>query len=363
MLFGGKMQHQIVITLNPEEYREIQRLAKMAGTTSIGQFLHTRLLTFLGMRSSSRRLDTNYDTEKTVDLTQLGETITRMHKELKQLLEQGEITGYVTGSAPEENLRDNLISFKFETILQNDYNATPSQPLFLPAETVFSELGVTLPKISTATSEQTSKEVSALSFDSLPPVVQEEESKKKSDHIAEPKQEPQELSESKDNGETEQEAEQLQSEIEPETSPAPEPQRKIDFRIKPQTPEEAIEAAKSIEDELERLAEQAFAQAPLSGVAAVPQTPIEPLAADDPLVDILDEGLVKILEEKTASKITSDFVKPNLAETDQKKSKESREDSKTDPNAPGSTGEEPDIDEDPIPTSDGFGPPPKKRKK
>lgn len=349
------MQHQIVITLNPEEYREIQRLAKMAGTTSIGQFLHTRLLTFLGMRNN-KRLDTTYDTERTVDLTLLGDTITRMHKELKQLLDTGEITGYVTGTAPPEDIRDDLISFKFETILQNDYNSVPSQPMFLSAETVFSELGVTLPK---------SDSKSEFTLDSLPPPPPATEpivepvpppiSKPDSEAIPEPIPEP--VPEPKSDSE---------SESKPEQEPVSTLERKVDFRTKPQTPEEAIQAAKSIEDELERLAEQAFAQTPLSGVAPVPDTPIEPLAANDPLIDILDEGLVKILEEKTASKITSDFVKPNLNDAAQKKDTESQEkslkeletnqdDSKRDQVA--------ETDEDTPPSTGGFGPPPKKRKK
>lgn len=351
------MQHQIVITLNPEEYREIQRLAKMAGTTSIGQFLHTRLLTFLGMRNSNRRLETTYDTEHTVDLTQLGDTITRMHKELKQLLETGEISGYVMGTAPVEDMRDDFISFKFETILQNDYNATPSQPVYLSAETVFNQLGMTLPSSSSS-----SDQAEELTLDSLPPpplVAQTSlptpipassstsffESVPVSESVPAPVLD----SVSVQSATPEPEA-QPKKEItdEPQIQPK---ERKVDFRVKPQTAEEAIQAAKSIEDELERLADQAFAQAPLSGASPIPDTQIEPLAADDPLVDILDEGLVKILEEKTASKITSDFVKPKLKEMPEQKAKE--------PEAE----QESDTDEDTPSQPSGFGPPPKKRKK
>jgi len=345
------MQHQIVITLNPEEYKEIQRLSKMAGTTSIGQFLHTRLLTFLGMRSS-KRLDTAYDTEKTVDLTQLGDTVTRMHKELKQLLETGEISGYVTGTAPEEDLRDNLVSFKFETILQNDYNATPSQPVFLSAETVFSELGVTLPKATNLVEDAAESENTVFTLDSLPPLPTPEIAPETKSEPA-PESAPETVSEST-----------------PDPLPEPKLERKIDFRTKPQTPEEAIQAAKSIEDELERLAEQAFAQSPLSGAAPIPDTPIEPLAANDPLVDILDEGLVKILEEKTASKITSDFVKPILKDTKEESSEESKVskeklEDKSDEESQDQSQEkqESDTADNSPPSTGGFGPPPKKRKK
>lgn len=361
------MQHQIVITLNPEEYREIQRLAKMAGTTSMGQFLHTRLLTFLGMRNSSRRLDTTYDTEHTVDLTQLGDTITRMHKELKQLLETGEISGYVTGTAPVEDMRDDFISFKFETILQNDYNATPSQPVYLSAETVFNQLGVTLPSPSL-----TPDQLEELTLDSLPPPPADAQapvptpisaSSSTSFFESAPVSEsaPAPVTDSDSVPVTVSVSDPVQS-----ATPAPEAQsqeevsteaevqlkeRKVDFRIKPQTAEEAIQAAKSIEDELERLADQAFAPAPLSGASPIPDTQIEPLASDDPLVDILDEGLVKILEEKTASKITSDFVKPKLKEMPEQRAEESEGE------------QESDTDEDTPSQPSGFGPPPKKRKK
>ncbi len=353
------MQHQIVITLNPEEYREIQRLAKMAGTTSIGQFLHTRLLTFLGMRNSNRRLDTTYDTEHTVDLTQLGDTITRMHKELQQLLETGEISGYVTGTAPVEDIRDDFISFKFETILQNDYNATPSQPVYLSAETVFNQLGVTLPSEAPSSSEEFE-----LTIDSLPPPPESAPIPVKTstpapssasffepapvvESVPAPAPAPAPVPDPALESipvKSEDPAPEVQSEIQPK-------ERKVDFRIKPQTVEEAIQAAKSIEDELELLADEAFAQTPFSGASPIPDTQIEPLAADDPLVDILDEGLVKILEEKTASKITSDFVKPKLKDMPEEKAKELEEE------------QEPDTDEDPPSQPSGFGPPPKKRKK
>jgi len=344
------MQHQIVITLNPEEYREIQRLAKMAGTTSIGQFLHTRLLTFLGMRNSSRRFDTTYDTEHTVDLTQLGETINRMHRELQQLLETGEISGYVTGTAPVEDIRDDLISFKFETILQNDYNATPSQPVYLSAETVFNQLGVTLP--STSSPSPSPDGEFELTLDSLlPPPEPEKISVPVPVNESAPESLPPPVPDPVPDPnlgsllvKSEDPAPEVQSEIEPK-------ERKVDFRIKPQTAEEAIQAAKSIEDELERLADEAFAQVPFSGVSPVPDNQIEPLAADDPLVDILDEGLVKILEEKTASKITSDFVKPQLKDMPEKKAKALEQE------------QEPDTDEDQPSPPSGFGPPPKKRKK
>jgi hypothetical protein len=359
------MQHQIVITLNPEEYREIQRLAKMAGTTSIGQFLHTRLLTFLGMRNSNRRLDTTYDTEHTVDLTQLGDTITRMHKELQQLLETGEISGYVTGTAPVEDIRDDFISFKFETILQNDYNATPSQPVYLSAETVFNQLGVTLPSPASSSSEEFE-----LTIDSLPPPPESASIPVKTptpvsssasffepapvvESVPEPAPVPVPVPVPAPAPAPGLESIPVKSEDPaPEVQPEIQPKdRKVDFRIKPQTAEEAIQAAKSIEDELERLADEAFAQTPFSGASPVPDTQIEPLAADDPLVDILDEGLVKILEGKTASKITSDFVKPKLEDMPEKKAKELEQE------------QEPDTDEDPPSQPSGFGPPPKKRKK
>lgn len=308
-------QHQIVITLNADQYREVQRLAKMAGTTSIGHFLHTRLLTFLGLKTSSRRLDTAYDTENSLDLTQLRETITRMHKELKELLEHGEVSGYITGTAPSQDMQDLLVSFQFETVMKNDY-ATPSQPIYLSADTVFSELGVSLSQVS-----EEKKTVHSL--------VEEKSAEKVPDIVAS---------------------------TEPEEKKEPSPvestetvQNKIDFRTAPTTIEEAVQAAKSIEDELERLADQTFSGTPVLG--NIVENKIEPLKQGDPLIDILDEGLVKIIEEKAATKITAEIVKPDLAEISALAEEEAQD-------------EESAQDEDqPQKEIGGTGPPPKKRKK
>lgn len=307
-------QHQIVITLNADQYREVQRLAKMAGTTSIGHFLHTRLLTFLGLKTSSRRLDTTYDTENSLDLTQLRETITRMHKELKELLEHEEISGYITGTAPSQDMQDLLVSFQFETVMKNDY-ATPSQPIYLSADTVFSELGVSLSQVG--------------------------EEKKIADSVVEEK--------------SAEKVQDIVASTEPEEKKEPSPvestetvQPKIDFRTAPSTIEEAVQAAKSIEDELERLAEQTFSGTPVLG--NIVETKIEPLKQGDPLIDILDEGLVKIIEEKAATKITAEIAKPDLAEISALEEEVQDEESNKD-------------EEQPQSEIGRTGPPPKKRKK
>lgn len=308
-------QHQIVITLNADQYREVQRLAKMAGTTSIGHFLHTRLLTFLGLKTSSRRLDTTYDTENSLDLTQLRETITRMHKELKELLEHGEVSGYITGTAPSQDMRDLLVSFQFETVMQNDF-ATPSQPIYLSADTVFSELGVSLSQVSEETKavDHVAEEKSAEKIPEIVSTIEPEEKKES-----------------------------------PSVASAETVQPKIDFRTAPSTIEEAVQAAKSIEDELERLADQTFSGTPVLG--NIVETKIEPLKHGDPLIDILDEGLVKIIEEKAATKITAEIVKPDLAEISALAEEEAQD-------------EESAQDEDqPQKEIGGTGPPPKKRKK
>ncbi len=306
-------EHQIVISLNPDQYREIQRLAKMAGTTSIGHFLHSRLLTFLGLKNTSRRVDTIPDTENSVDLTQLGETITRMHKELKQLLEEGEISGYITGTAAEDN--DSMVSFHFQTMMQNDFGSAPSQPVHLPVDTVFSELGISLSQLTTETETMA---------ETTPEKLESKEGQ-------------------------EQKAETIVNQ-DPESLPVQ--SRQIDYRTPPETVEEAIQAAASIDDELERLAEQVFTAAPLLGNIAE-LTNIKPLDHDDPLVDILDDGLVKILEERVSTRITSDVVKPNLSSMDKSTSATAQTDSEN---------EEEDNSE--VQTgNDKIGPPPKRRKR
>ena len=74
-------EHQIVINLKPEQFDEVQRLARAAGSKSVGLFVRQKLLSTLGLTgahkaSASEILDTP-------DLKQLTSELRRLHRELQ----------------------------------------------------------------------------------------------------------------------------------------------------------------------------------------------------------------------------------------------------------------------------------------
>lgn len=74
-------EHQIVINLKPEQFDEVQRMARAAGSKSVGLFVRQKLLSTLGLSgphksSPSEILDTP-------DLKQLTSELRRLHRELQ----------------------------------------------------------------------------------------------------------------------------------------------------------------------------------------------------------------------------------------------------------------------------------------
>lgn len=70
-------EHQIVITLKPDQFLQVQRLARMAGAKSMGMFVRQRLLAALGIEGEPERQG------GTVDLQPAVSELKRLHSELR----------------------------------------------------------------------------------------------------------------------------------------------------------------------------------------------------------------------------------------------------------------------------------------
>lgn len=71
-------EHQIIITLKPDQFLQVQRLARVAGAKSMGMFVRQRLLAALGIEGEMER-----DGRGSVDLQPAVSELKRLHSELR----------------------------------------------------------------------------------------------------------------------------------------------------------------------------------------------------------------------------------------------------------------------------------------
>lgn len=71
-------EHQIIITLKPDQFLQVQRLARMAGAKSMGMFVRQRLLAALGIEGEIER-----EGRGRVDLQPAVSELKRLHLELR----------------------------------------------------------------------------------------------------------------------------------------------------------------------------------------------------------------------------------------------------------------------------------------
>jgi hypothetical protein len=72
-------EHQITITLQAEQFQEIQRLARSAGARSVGTFAREKLLSAVGLNLGSKNLKAT----RAQDLTSVTGELKRLHRELQ----------------------------------------------------------------------------------------------------------------------------------------------------------------------------------------------------------------------------------------------------------------------------------------
>lgn len=92
-------EHQIVFSLKPEQYQELQRQAKAAGARSVGMFVRQRILSTLGLDKDANPLPRRSG-EKDPDWRFISYELRRLHRELKMLIEEsGTTTSLQTANA------------------------------------------------------------------------------------------------------------------------------------------------------------------------------------------------------------------------------------------------------------------------
>ncbi|MBX9573994.1 MAG: hypothetical protein K2X77_34175 [Candidatus Obscuribacterales bacterium] len=74
-------EHQIVITLKPEQFLQVQKLAKNAGAKSMGMFVRQKLLLALGIEGSAQA-------PSTADIEPLVGELKRLHTELREFVNE-----------------------------------------------------------------------------------------------------------------------------------------------------------------------------------------------------------------------------------------------------------------------------------
>jgi hypothetical protein len=97
-------EHQIVITLKPEQFLEVQRMARMAGAKSMGMFVRQSLLSALGIDGQSQP-----PTSLTAgpDVKRVTNELRRLHAELKTFVAESLNNVYI-GPAAEPVPADSL---------------------------------------------------------------------------------------------------------------------------------------------------------------------------------------------------------------------------------------------------------------
>lgn len=73
-------EHQIVINLKPDQFEEVQRMARAAGSKSVGQFVRQKLIGTLGLATPRTGAAEDIDAP---DIKQLTGELRRLHRELQ----------------------------------------------------------------------------------------------------------------------------------------------------------------------------------------------------------------------------------------------------------------------------------------
>lgn len=81
-------EHQIVITLKPEQFQEVQRLARAAGNKSMGVFVRQQLLVALGLERNEKDGPASADGRSDPDWKHIAGELRRLHRELQVFISE-----------------------------------------------------------------------------------------------------------------------------------------------------------------------------------------------------------------------------------------------------------------------------------
>ncbi len=131
-------EHQIVITLKPEQLAEVQRLSKAAGAKSMGIFVRKALLASLGLEGASPQGASGSLSVSSEESMKIAEGLRRLQKELKILVAD-------TLSQAESTVADQVVAVSSslaELQAQTQVQASPrnSQAASVPTKPVEEEL-------------------------------------------------------------------------------------------------------------------------------------------------------------------------------------------------------------------------------
>lgn len=91
-------EHQIVISLKPEQFEEVQRLARAAGVRSVSTFVRQRLLSLLGVNAGELKVQP--ESAQDTDLSEISEELQRMQRELQVFIAESLSQGAYWGGEP-----------------------------------------------------------------------------------------------------------------------------------------------------------------------------------------------------------------------------------------------------------------------
>lgn len=124
-------EHQIVITLKPEQFLEVQRLARVAGAKSMGMFVRQRLLSALGMEGAAPLPE---KATGGADVRRVTGELRRLHGELKAFVGESLAHTYIgqpeADSLPE--VGDGLPLLDSDQVMSEFLGAEMGSPMHSP---------------------------------------------------------------------------------------------------------------------------------------------------------------------------------------------------------------------------------------
>jgi hypothetical protein len=111
-------EHQIVITLKPEQFLEVQRLARAAGAKSMGMFVRQKLLSVLGIEGAGPEPtngSTGVSPVAAANAAKVANELRRLHGELKMFVAESLAKPYV-----EEPLNTPHVEEELESVQEID---------------------------------------------------------------------------------------------------------------------------------------------------------------------------------------------------------------------------------------------------
>lgn len=131
-------EHQIVITLKPDQFLEVQRLARAANAKSMGVYVRQKLLAALGIEGT---LQSAEQAPANVDLDEILTDLQRLHGELKSFVAESlspySPEAFVTSESPDHDDSAQLGLFSEDELISHAVAALEADDLEKVAQKAF----------------------------------------------------------------------------------------------------------------------------------------------------------------------------------------------------------------------------------